>query len=45
MATSGAIPLYLDKEGNGDNMVNRLLWNLMLGAPLVAMLAIQRRMM
>ncbi len=33
------IPLYLDKEGNGDNMVNRLLWNLMLGAPLVAMLA------
>ena len=32
-------PLYLDKEGNGDNMVNRLLWNLMLGAPLVAMLA------
>lgn len=33
------IPLYLDKEGNGDNMVNRLQWNLMLGAPLVAMLA------
>ncbi|BAS37596.1 TPA: miniconductance mechanosensitive channel MscM [Klebsiella variicola] len=33
------IPLYLDKEGNGENMVNRLLWNLMLGAPLVAMLA------
>jgi potassium efflux system protein len=33
------IPLYLDKEGSGDNMVNRLLWNLMLGAPLVAMLA------
>ncbi|EOE8054336.1 miniconductance mechanosensitive channel MscM [Klebsiella pneumoniae] len=33
------IPLYLDKEGNGDNMVNRLLWNLMLGAPLVGMLA------
>ncbi|SBH09369.1 miniconductance mechanosensitive channel MscM [Klebsiella pneumoniae] len=33
------IPLYLDKEGNGDNMVNRQLWNLMLGAPLVAMLA------
>ncbi len=36
------IPLYLDKEGNGDNMVNRLLWNLMLGAPLVAMLAARR---
>jgi potassium efflux system protein len=33
------IPLYLDKEGSGDNMVNRLLWNLLLGAPLMAMLA------
>ena len=33
------IPLYLDKEGEGDNMVNRLLWNLLMGAPLVAILA------
>ncbi|WHP31014.1 miniconductance mechanosensitive channel MscM [Trabulsiella odontotermitis] len=33
------IPLYLDKEGEGDNMVNRLLWNLLSGAPLVAILA------
>lgn len=33
------IPLYLDKEGNGDNWVNRLLWNLMLCAPLTAILA------
>ncbi|MBV8042727.1 miniconductance mechanosensitive channel MscM [Pluralibacter sp.] len=33
------IPLFLDKEGNGENMVNRLLWNLLLGAPLAAMLA------
>jgi potassium efflux system protein len=32
-------PLYLDKAGSGDNMVNRLLWNLLLGAPLIAMLA------
>ncbi|POP40833.1 miniconductance mechanosensitive channel MscM [Superficieibacter electus] len=33
------IPLYLDKEGNGDNMVNSMLWNLMMGAPLIAILA------
>ncbi|KZP90683.1 miniconductance mechanosensitive channel MscM [Enterobacter asburiae] len=33
------IPLYLDKSGSGDNMFNRLLWNLLLSAPLVAMLA------
>jgi potassium efflux system protein len=33
------IPLYLDKEGSGDNMLNRMLWNLMMGAPLVAILA------
>lgn len=33
------IPLYLDKEGSGDNMLNRLLWNMLLGAPLIAMLA------
>ena len=33
------IPLYLDKEGSGDNMVNHMLWNLLLGAPLAAILA------
>ncbi|CAH6660250.1 MULTISPECIES: miniconductance mechanosensitive channel MscM [Pseudocitrobacter] len=33
------IPLWLDKEGDGDNMVNRLLWNLLSGAPMVAILA------
>lgn len=33
------IPLYLDKEGNGDNFVNRILWNLMIAIPLVAALA------
>ena len=33
------IPLYLDKSGSGDNMFNRLLWNLLLSAPLIAMLA------
>ncbi|ELL4176660.1 miniconductance mechanosensitive channel MscM [Salmonella enterica] len=32
------IPLYLDKEGNGDNMVNSLLWNMLMGAPLIAIL-------
>ena len=33
------IPLFLDKEGSGDNMINRMLWNLLMGAPLVAILA------
>jgi len=33
------IPLYLDKEGNGDNFVNRILWNLMIAIPLVAAFA------
>jgi len=33
------IPLWLDKEGSGDNMVNKILWNLMLSAPLLAILA------
>ena len=33
------IPLYLDKEGNSDNMVNSMLWNLLMGAPLIAILA------
>ncbi|WP_147194461.1 miniconductance mechanosensitive channel MscM [Pantoea sp. CCBC3-3-1] len=33
------IPLYLDKEGNGENFVTNLLWNLMIGIPLIAALA------
>jgi miniconductance mechanosensitive channel len=33
------IPLFLDKEGSGDNMINRMLWNLLMGAPLMAILA------
>lgn len=33
------IPLYLDKTGSSDNMGNHLLWNLLLSAPLLAMLA------
>lgn len=33
------IPLYLDKTGSGENMFNRLLWNLLLSAPLAAILA------
>jgi potassium efflux system protein len=33
------IPLYVDKTGSGENMFNRLLWNLLLSAPLVAILA------
>ncbi|AVY96600.1 miniconductance mechanosensitive channel MscM [Lelliottia nimipressuralis] len=33
------IPLYVDKTGSGENMVNRMLWNLLLSAPLVAILA------
>ncbi len=33
------IPLYLDKEGKGENMVNSMLWNMMMGAPLIAILA------
>lgn len=32
------IPLYLDKEGNGENLVNRVLWNLMIAIPLAAAL-------
>ena len=32
------IPLYLDKEGNSDNMVNSMLWNMLMGAPLIAIL-------
>ena len=33
------IPLHLDKEGSGDNLINKLLWNLMICIPLVAALA------
>lgn len=33
------IPLYVDKTGSSENMGNHLLWNLLLSAPLVAMLA------
>ena len=27
------IPLYLNKEGSGDNITNHMLWNMMIGAP------------
>ncbi|MCX0501580.1 miniconductance mechanosensitive channel MscM [Erwinia billingiae] len=33
------IPLHLDKEGSGDNLINKLLWNLMICIPLFAALA------
>lgn len=33
------IPLYVDKSGNSENMANHLLWNLLLSAPLIAILA------
>jgi len=33
------LPLYLDKQGNGENIINTLLWNLMICAPLAAILA------
>lgn len=33
------LPLYLDKQGSGENIINTLLWNLMICAPLVAILA------
>jgi potassium efflux system protein len=33
------IPLYLDKNGSGENLVNTALWGLLLSAPLVAALA------
>jgi len=33
------IPLYLDKEGNGENVINNILWNLLIGIPLIAILA------
>ncbi|PNM20866.1 miniconductance mechanosensitive channel MscM [Yersinia enterocolitica] len=33
------IPLYLDKKGSGENIVNVALWGLLLSAPLIAALA------
>ncbi|WP_094110205.1 miniconductance mechanosensitive channel MscM, partial [Lonsdalea iberica] len=33
------IPLYLDKEGSGENPVNRAMWNLLICMPLIAVLA------
>lgn len=33
------LPLHLDKQGNGDNLINTLLWSIMLCAPLLAILA------
>ncbi|MCA5921644.1 miniconductance mechanosensitive channel MscM [Pectobacterium brasiliense] len=33
------IPLYLDKEGSGENSVNRAMWNILIAMPLVAALA------
>ncbi|KQN57877.1 miniconductance mechanosensitive channel MscM [Erwinia sp. E602] len=33
------IPLHLDKEGNGENVINNILWNVMIAIPLVAALA------
>nr|WP_113868454.1 miniconductance mechanosensitive channel MscM [Brenneria salicis]NMN90389.1 potassium efflux system protein [Brenneria salicis ATCC 15712 = DSM 30166]RBP59642.1 potassium efflux system protein [Brenneria salicis ATCC 15712 = DSM 30166]RLM29774.1 miniconductance mechanosensitive channel MscM [Brenneria salicis ATCC 15712 = DSM 30166] len=33
------IPLYLDKEGSGENSVNRAMWNLLMCVPLAAALA------
>lgn len=33
------IPLYLDKQGNGENMLNSTLWWMMLSAPLIAAFA------
>nr|WP_225622547.1 miniconductance mechanosensitive channel MscM [Musicola keenii] len=33
------IPLYLDKEGSGENPINRAMWNLLICIPLFAALA------
>lgn len=33
------IPLHLDKEGNGENFINNVLWNSMISIPLLAALA------
>lgn len=34
------ILLYFNKEGSGDNIINYMLWNMMIGALLVAILAL-----
>jgi small-conductance mechanosensitive channel len=33
------IPLYLDKKGSGENLINTALWGLLLSAPVIAALA------
>ncbi|WP_044105078.1 miniconductance mechanosensitive channel MscM [secondary endosymbiont of Heteropsylla cubana] len=33
------LPLYLDKHGIGENLINRSLWNLMIFAPILAAVA------
>ncbi|GLR08050.1 miniconductance mechanosensitive channel MscM [Mixta theicola] len=33
------IPLYLDREGSGDNVINRIFWNILICIPLAAALA------
>ena len=33
------IPLWLDNEGSGDNVINRILWNILICIPLAAALA------
>ncbi len=33
------IPLYLDKEGNGENFINNVLWNALIATPLLAAVA------
>ncbi|MGK2946132.1 MAG: miniconductance mechanosensitive channel MscM [Candidatus Malihini olakiniferum] len=33
------IPLYLNQERSGENTINRVLWNLLISAPLIAALA------
>lgn len=33
------IPLYLDKNGSGENLINQALWGILLSAPLIAALA------
>ncbi|WP_240651698.1 miniconductance mechanosensitive channel MscM [Serratia microhaemolytica] len=33
------VPLYLDKRGSGDNIINAAMWGLLFSAPLIAALA------
>ena len=37
------IPLYLDKKGSGENIINTALWGLLLSAPVLAALGCRRR--